>query len=211
VSRDLAPPLGAGGQGLLFVVSAPSGAGKTSLCEWAAGAVPNLVHSVSFTTRPPRAGEEDGRHYHFVTPEAFRGMQAAGEFAEWAEVHGHLYGTSRRLLEKYAAAGLDAILDIDTQGAALLRKAFPEAVGIFIVLPSWRALETRLRGRHSDPEAEIQRRLQVAREEVRHVREYDYVIVNDVFARAAETLKAIIVAERQRSRRMDLGFLTSNV
>ncbi len=196
--------------GLLFVVSAPSGAGKTSLCQWAVGAVPDLVHSVSYTTRPPRAGEAEGRHYHFVTPEAFRAMEAAGEFAEWAEVHGHLYGTSRRLLAEYFAAGLDVVLDIDTQGAAILRQAYPDAVGVFVVPASWEVLERRLRGRHSDPEAEIQRRLRVAREEVRHAGAYDYVIINDEFPRAAEALKAVILAERQRSGRVDLGFLTQS-
>jgi guanylate kinase len=192
---------------LLVVVSAPSGAGKTSLCEWVVTAVPNLAHSVSFTTRPPRPEEEDGRDYRFVDEATFRAMVARGEFAEWAAVHGHLYGTSQALLQRHFAAGQDVILDIDTQGAAILRRSHPDGVFVFIVPPSWAMLEERLRRRKSDAEAEIQRRLQRAREEVTHYTEYQYVIVTDVFARAAEELKAIIVAERRRKARVDLGFL----
>ena len=192
---------------LLVVVSAPSGAGKTSLCEWVVTALPGLAHSVSFTTRPPRPDEKDGRDYHFVDEATFRAMVDRGEFAEWAVVHGHLYGTSRALLERYFAAGLDVILDIDTQGAAILRQGHPDGVFVFIVPPSWALLEERLRRRKSDAEADIQRRLQRALEEVKHYAEYQYVIVNDVFARAAEELKAIILAERRRGSRVDLGFL----
>ncbi|MGD0266098.1 MAG: guanylate kinase [Candidatus Methylomirabilota bacterium] len=192
---------------MLVVVSAPSGAGKTSLCEWVVAAVPNLAHSVSFTTRPPRSDERDGRDYHFVDEATFQGMVDRGDFAEWAVVHGHLYGTSQALLQRHFAAGRDVILDIDTQGAAILRREHPDAVFVFVVPPSWALLEERLRRRRSDAEADIQRRLQRAREEVKHYAEYQYVIVNDVFARAAEELKAIILAERRRSVQVDLGFL----
>ncbi len=192
---------------LLVVVSAPSGAGKTSLCEWAVAAVPDLVHSVSHTTRSPRPHEANGRDYYFVDEATFRSMAERGEFAEWAVVHGNLYGTSRKVLEGHFAAGRDVILDIDTQGAALLRERYPEGVFVFIVPPSWGALEERIRLRHSDAEAEIRRRLGRARDEVRHYAEYQYVIVNEVFARAAVDLKAIILAERRRSARVDLGFL----
>jgi guanylate kinase len=192
---------------LLIVVSAPSGAGKTSLCEWVVTAVPNLAHSVSFTTRPPRPDEKDGRDYHFVDEAAFRARVDRGEFAEWAVIHGHLYGTSEVLLHRHFAAGLDVILDIDTQGASILRRGYPHGVFIFIVPPSWAMLEERLRRRKTDAEADIQRRLQRAREEVKHYAEYQYVIVNDVFPRAAEELQAIILAERRRSPRVDLGFL----
>jgi len=192
---------------LLVVVSAPSGAGKTSLCEWVAGAIPNLAHSVSYTTRPRRPDEQDGRDYHFVEEATFRAMVDGGEFAEWAVVHGHHYGTPQVLLDRQFAAGKDVILDIDTQGAAILRRRYPEGVFVFIVPPSWTVLEDRLRRRRSDAESEIQRRLQQARDEVRHYAEYQYIIVNDVFARAAEELKAIILAERRRSGRADLGFL----
>jgi guanylate kinase len=149
----------------------------------------------------------DGRDYHFVDDPAFRGMIARGEFAEWAEVHGHLYGTSRAVLAAYAASGRDAILDIDTRGAAILRAARVDAVCIFIVPPSWDALEQRLRQRHSDAEPDIRRRLARAREEVREYTAYQYVIVNDEFTRAADQLKAIILAERRRSSRVDLSFL----
>jgi guanylate kinase len=192
---------------MLVVVSAPSGAGKTSLCEWVVAAVPNLVHSVSHTTRAPRPHEVNGRDYHFVDEPTFRSMVACGGFAEWAHVHGHLYGTSRTVLEAYFAAGQDAILDIDTQGAAILRESHPSGVFVFIVPPSWDVLERRLRQRHSDADAEIRQRLARAREEVRHYTEYQYVIVNDDFTRAAEELKAIILAERRRSSRVDMGFL----
>lgn len=192
---------------LLIVVSAPSGAGKTSLCEWAVGHVPSLAHSVSHTTRAPRPHEVDGRHYHFVDETRFRGMAAQGEFAEWAEVHGHLYGTAHAELARHQAQGNDVILDIDTQGAALLRGRYPEAVSVFIVPPSWEALESRLRQRHSDAEADIQRRLQRARDEVKESSQYQYVVVNDEFPRAAEGLRAIILAERLRGSRVDMGFL----
>ena len=192
---------------LLVVVSAPSGAGKTSLCEWVVTAVPNLAHSVSFTTRPPRPDEQDGRDYHFVDEATFRAMADQGDFTEWAVVHDHLYGTSRALLQQHDATGQDVILDIDTQGAANLRHSHPDAVSVFIVPPSWALLEERLRRRRSENEVDLQRRLQRAREEVKHYAEYQYVIVNDVFARAAEELKAIILAERCRSARVDLGFL----
>lgn len=192
---------------MLVVVSAPSGTGKTSLCEWVVAAVPNLVHSVSHTTRTPRPHEVNGRDYHFVDEPTFRSMVERGEFAEWAQVHGHFYGTSRAVLEAYSAAGQDAILDIDTQGAEILRRSHPAGVFVFIVPPSWDVLERRLRQRHSDADAEIRRRLVRAREEVRHYAEYQYVIVNDDFDRAAEELKAIILAERRRSDRVDMGFL----
>jgi len=187
--------------------SAPSGAGKTSLCDWLVTAVPDLAHSISFTTRPPRPDEKDGGDYHFVDEPTFRAMADQGEFAEWAVVHGHLYGTSQALLQRHFAAGQDVVLDIDTQGAASLRRLHPDAVSIFIVPPSWAMLEQRLRHRQSDAEAEIQRRLQRAREEVKHYTEYRYIIVNDTFARAAEQLKTIILAERCRSTRVNLGFL----
>ncbi len=192
---------------MLVVVSAPSGAGKTSLCEWVVTAVPNLAHSVSFTTRPPRPDEKDGRDYHFVDEATFQAMVDQGDFAEWAVVHDHLYGTSRALLQQHDATGQDVILDIDIQGAANLRRSHPDAVSVFIVPPSWALLEERLRRRRSETEADLQRRLQRAREEVKHYAEYQYVIVNDVFARAAEELRAIILAERCRSARVDLGFL----
>jgi guanylate kinase len=192
---------------MLVVVSAPSGGGKTSLCEWVITAVPNLAHSVSFTTRPPRPDERDGHDYHFVDEATFRAMVDRGDFAEWAVVHDHLYGTSQALLQRHFAAGQDVILDIDTQGAAILRREHPDAVFVFVVPPSWAMLEERLRRRQSDAETDVQRRLQRARQEVKHYAQYQYVIVNDVFARAAEELKAIILAERRRSVRVDLGFL----
>lgn len=194
-------------QRLLVVVSAPSGAGKTSLCEWAVTAVPGLVHSVSHTTRSPRPHEVQGRDYYFVDEPTFRAMADRGEFAEWALVHGHLYGTSRAVLEGHFAAGQDVILDIDTQGAAILRERYPEGVFVFVVPPSWEVLEQRLRLRQSDTEADIRRRLERAREEVRHYAEYQYVIANAVFAQAGEELKAIILAERRRSLRVSMEFL----
>ena len=194
-------------QPLIVVVSAPSGAGKTTLCQEAARLVPRLVHSVSHTTRAPRPDEQDERDYHFVDEATFRKMIEAGDFAEWAAVHGHLYGTSRLLLEKQFAEGLDVILDIDTQGAAILRRVYPGAAFVFVVPPTFALLETRLRQRRSDSQQEIRQRLARAREELRHYREYRYIVVNDIFDDAVKQLCSIITAERSRSDRVDLSFL----
>jgi len=194
-------------QPLVVVVSAPSGAGKTSLCEEAARRLPCLVHSVSYTTRAPRADEENARDYHFVDEPTFRKMIEAGDFAEWAMVHGHLYGTCRLLLDKHFTDGLDVILDIDTQGASMLRRTYPQGVFVFVVPPTFRLLEARLRQRRTDSDKEIRRRLARAREELRHFREYHYIIVNDVFEEAVNQLCSIVTTERSRSDRMDLSFL----
>jgi guanylate kinase len=194
-------------QRLMVVVSAPSGAGKTSLCQEAARRLPRLIHSVSYTTRAPRPDEQDGRDYHFVNEPTFRGMIEAGEFAEWAYVHGHLYGTSRPLLEKQLAEGLDVILDIDTQGAAKLRQDYRTGVFVFVVPPTFDLLETRLRQRRTDSEEEIRRRLAMAREELHHYRHYQYIVVNDIFEKAVKQLCCIITAERSRRDRVDLSFL----
>lgn len=187
----------------VIVVSAPSGAGKTSLCGEAVRRIPDLVHSISVTTRPPRSHEVNGRDYHFVDEAGFQRMVEAGDFAEWASVHGHLYGTSKRLLEAHLAAGKDVILDVDVQGAAQLRREYPEGVFVFILPPSWDMLEERLRARRSDAPEEIERRLKKAREEMKCFSDYGYVIINDVLERVVGDLCAIIVGERCRSFRLD--------
>jgi len=186
---------------LLVVVSAPSGAGKTTLCEEAVRRLPRLVHSVSYTTRPPRPDERNGRDYRFVEEAAFRRMVAEGAFAEWATVHGNLYGTCRRDLEAHFAAGNDVILDIDTQGAAILREAYRDGVFVFVLPPSFAHLEARLRGRRTDRSEEIARRLARAREEMAAYPSYEYVVVNDDVERAVTALCAIITAERSKSCR----------
>ncbi|MFQ5847327.1 MAG: guanylate kinase [Candidatus Methylomirabilales bacterium] len=187
---------------LLVVVSAPSGAGKTSLCGEAVRRNPGLTHSISYTTRAPRSHEVEGRDYHFVDEATFQRMVRAGDFAEWARVHGHFYGTSRHLLEAELGAGRDVILDIDTQGAAQLRQVYPEGVFVFVLPPSWEQLEERLRARQSEASDEIERRLRRAQEEMTYFHEYDYVIINDVLEQAVGDLCAIIVAERHRSSRL---------
>lgn len=199
--------MAAGPKRLLIVVSAPSGAGKTTLCERVAARLPGLVHLVSYTTRPPRPDERNGRDYHFVSEARFRELVAAGAFAEWAEVHGSLYGTSRALLEACHARGEDAILDLDTQGATTLRRAYPDGVFVFILAPDPGALEARLRARRTDQAAEIQRRLARARDEVRQYAAYQYVIVNDDVAEAEAELEGIIRAERCRSARLEPAIL----
>jgi guanylate kinase len=193
-------------RGTLFVVSAPSGAGKTTLCREVRLRVPELAYSVSYTTRGPRPGEVDGTDFRFVTETTFREMLARGEFSEWATVHGNLYGTSARTLESALTAGDDVLLDIDTQGAAQLRQRYPEAVLVFIVAPSMADLARRLRERRSDAEREIARRLQRAREEIPLWRHYDYLIVNRDVKEAMEQLTAIIHAERCRVTRLSLKF-----
>ena len=192
-------------RGTLFVVSAPSGAGKTTLCREIRLRLPDLAYSVSVTTRPPRPGEIDGVDFRFVGEPEFRAMLGAGELAEWATVHGNLYGTRARALEDALAAGRDVLLDIDTQGAAQLRARYPDAVLIFIVAPSVKELEQRLRERRSDANVEIERRLVRAREEIALWRRYDYLIVNRDVKDAVEQLAAVIQAERCRTTRLSLA------
>ena len=191
-------------RGTLFVVSAPSGAGKTTLCREVRARVPGLAYSVSVTTRAPRPGEIDGTDFRFVTEAEFRSLLARDEFAEWATVHGHSYGTRARPLDHALARGEDVLLDIDTQGAGKLRMRYPEAVLVFIVAPSMADLELRLRERGSDLEEEIARRLRRAREEIALWRRYDYLIVNQDVKEALEQLAAIIQAERCRITRLSL-------
>lgn len=189
------------GLGSLFVISAPSGAGKTSLCKEVIDFFPSLRQSVSYTTRPMRPGEVDGIDYHFVSDETFAAMVARGEFAEWAEVHGNRYGTALATLTEAMVQGEDVLLDIDCQGAEQLRKTCRQAVFIFILPPSLDELMRRLQGRQTDSEEVIRRRLANARHEIAQVPRYDFVVINDLFATALEQLKAIIVAERCRVRR----------
>lgn len=190
-------------EGVVFVVSAPSGAGKTSLCRAITESQENLTHSISYTTRSPRPGETDGRDYFFVSRERFQAMVAAGDFAEWAEVHANLYGTSRRVLDDMVTKGIDVILDIDTQGAKQIKQKYQKAVFIFIMPPSLDILEERLRNRRSDNEQEIKRRMQRAREEIKDYPMYDYLIVNRDFDRALNELRSIVTAERCRTRLLD--------
>jgi len=184
--------------GNLFIISAPSGAGKSSLVSAALAEDLRLALSVSFTTRPPRAGEVNGREYHFVDSETFDSMLARGEFLESAEVHGNRYGTSKKWIAEARAKGLDILLEIDWQGARQVRKAFPDAVSIFILPPPpvLEELERRLRGRGQDTEEAIQRRLRDAREEISHVAEFDYVIINKEFEEARRDLMAVVRAVR---------------
>lgn len=187
--------------GILFVVSAPSGAGKTSLVKGLIEGGSGVRLSVSFTTRAPRSGEEDGRDYHFVTRERFIEMQKAAEFLESAEVYGNLYGTSHRWVGNQLASGQDVLLEIDTQGAAQVRKLFPECVGIFILPPSLEVLEGRLRGRGQDSPEVIARRLAAARGEMAHAGAYDYVIINNKLSEALQDFASIVRAERLRTPR----------
>lgn len=189
-------------EGLLVVMSAPSGAGKTTLCEEIVRCFPDLHHSVSYTTRSPRPGEKDGEDYHFVSKEKFQEMIDNGRFAEWAEVHGNRYGTATDSIREYQRNGLEVILDIDEQGAKQLRNEFPNGVYIYILPPSWEELEERLRSRRTDSNSDIEKRLENAKEELRYIECYDYIVVNDDFNEAVSTLKSIITAERCRRERV---------
>ena len=182
--------------GLLFVVTAPSGAGKSSLIRGLLAADPGVVLSVSYTTRAPRPGEQDGREYHFVDPPAFAAMLERGEFLESAEVHGHRYGTSQRVIDQVRASGRDLILEIDWQGAEQVRRLHPETIGIFVLPPSMAELERRLRARGQDADAVIRRRLENAAEEMTHAVEFKYAIINKDFNDALQDLRAIVRAER---------------
>jgi guanylate kinase len=187
--------------GLLFVVTAPSGAGKSSLIKGLLAADRAVALSVSYTTRAPRPGETDGREYHFVDAGRFKAMLERGEFLESAEVHGHRYGTSQKSIEQTRASGRDLVLEIDWQGAEQVRRLHPDAIGIFILPPSMAELERRLRARAQDSEAVMQRRLHNAAEEMTHAVEFKYAIINKDFDEALQDLQAIVRAERTLTAR----------
>ena len=187
--------------GALFIVSSPSGGGKTSLVKALLEAEPEVRLSVSYTTRPARPDEVDGRDYHFVMAPVFERMLEAGEFLESAVIYGNHYGTSQKWIERERADGRDVVLEIDWQGAQQVRRLIRQVVSIFIMPPSPQILESRLRGRGQDSEEVVARRLAAAREEISHVSEYEYVIINDDFDRAAQDLRSIIRAERLKLAR----------
>ncbi len=184
--------------GNVYLVCAPSGAGKTTLVRALLERDPNVRLSVSHTTRPARPGEHDGRDYHFMAREAFLAMAERGEFLESAEVHGNLYGTSEIWVRTQLHAGNDIVLEIDWQGARQVRRLIPEAIGIFILPPSLEVLQQRLRDRRQDSPAVIERRLEAARGEIAHLEEFDYAIINRHFDDAAEDLASIVRAARLR-------------
>ena len=201
--------------GILFIISAPSGSGKTTLTNELLRLVPNLEFSISYTTRPPRGSEKDGREYFFVSREEFEAMIRRGEFLEHAEVFGHYYGTARRFLELARAQGKDLVLDIDVQGARQLKQKEGGAVSIFILPPSRDILEKRLRDRshaeHADAEEVIQRRLLAAGKEIENYPNYDYILVNDRLDQSIDQLKAIVAAERLRRSGADASAAAAGV
>jgi len=201
-------------KGSLFVISAPSGAGKTTLCKKLCESEPLIRHSVSYTTRAPRPGEINDVHYTFVDKGAFQAMIADGEFVEWAEVHGNYYGTSKKRIEELADAGMDVVLDIDVQGARRLKRDLSSAWGgcvcIFILPPSMEVLRKRLVERMSDPDEVIGIRLRNAIMEIREYKNYDYVIVNDIMEDAFKELMSIFVAERASVTRIDHEWIQKN-
>jgi guanylate kinase len=182
--------------GLLFVVTAPSGAGKTSLINALLADDRGLTLSVSYTTRRPRPGEQNGREYHFVDLPRFEAMLERGEFLESAEVHGHRYGTSQKVIDEVRARGRDLVLEIDWQGAEQVRRLYPESVGIFILPPSMAELERRLRARAQVAEEVMRRRLKNAAAEMSHAAEFKYAIINNNFDDARQDLRAVVRAER---------------
>ena len=188
--------------GILFVISAPSGAGKTSIFRSLRVLHPELRESISYTTRALRAGERDGIDYHFVSREQFERMVAEGAFAEWAEVHGNRYGTAKSTLLQAAEAGGDVLLDIDVQGAAQLRSSGLEGVSIFILPPGMAELRQRLSGRNTDSAEVIERRMTNAVSEIREAVRFDYIVINDDLAQAVATVQAIITAENVRRNRV---------
>ncbi|MEW6163070.1 MAG: guanylate kinase [Nitrospirota bacterium] len=198
------------GKGILFILSGPSGAGKTTLYKEVVSAIPNLKHSVSYTTRRPRPEEVNDRDYTFISRDEFRVMVDKGEFAEWAEIHGELYGTSKKRLKEIMGSGADVILDIDTQGAIQLKKKYKGGVYIFVLPPSMEVLEERLEKRMANSKEEIEKRLKEAVEEIKKYSEYDYVIVNNVFEDAFKEIEAIIISHRLSTKTVDLGWIEGN-
>ena len=193
-----------GAAGCLFVVAAPSGGGKSSMVNAVLEREPGIRLSISYTTRPPRPGESEGKHYHFIDVPQFLALQARGEFLEQAFVHGNWYATSATWLKQQVAAGRDVLLEIDWQGAAQVRRQIPDSVHVFILPPSIEALRERLIARAQDPPDVIEQRVHAAREEMRHCGEFDYVIMNQDFARAVDDLSAIVRAARLTAPRQQV-------
>ena len=189
-------------EGLILILSAPSGAGKTSLCRELFKTFPDMKESVSYTTRAPRVGEVEGEAYHFVSNEVFDGMVAEDAFAEWAEVHGNKYGTALSTLEEARKNGVDLVLDIDCQGAMRLKEQFEGGVYVFIMPPSMEELRRRLEHRSSDAQEVIELRIARAAAEIREARWYDYIIFNDNFDVACRELAAVVIAHRRKTFRM---------
>jgi len=192
-------------RGMLVVVSSPSGGGKGTLIDRVLRTVPNVSYSVSFTTRAPRPAEQDGREYFFIDRPTFQQMIARGEFLEWADVYGHLYGTSSKQVERERAAGHDIILEIDVQGAENIRHKVPDAVSIFILPPSFELLRHRLLARGTDSADALEKRMRGAPREVEQYKYFQYVILNDDINRASQQLASVIYAERARRERQDLN------
>ena len=189
-------------QGIVFILSAPSGTGKTTLIKRLRAIYPEIRLSISFTTRGRRQGEIGGHDYHFVTPAKFAAMKAKGEFAEWAKVHDFFYGTPRRLLDRCIRLGRDMILDIDVQGARKIKRKYPRAVSIFLLPPSWRELKRRLARRGTDGRETIRRRLDNARGEMSDIIQYDYFVVNREVKESLKLLRSIVEAERAKTSRV---------
>jgi guanylate kinase len=190
-------------RGIIFILSAPSGAGKTTLTNGLRARFPNIKLSVSCTTRARRRGEVNGRHYRFISKDRFVAMRDRGEFAEWAEVHDFLYGTPRKPLDRSLSAGQDILLDIDVQGARKIKRLYPDAVSVFLLPPSKGELERRLRRRGTDDATVIRRRLGNAQDEIQSVIRYDYYVVNRDVAEALGVLQSIVQAERAKTARVD--------
>jgi len=196
-------------EGTLFVISAPSGAGKSTLCRELLRKVLRIKLSVSYTTRPPRRGEINDVHYTFVSREKFKSMIDRGEFAEWAVVHGNLYGTSLKRLKKLNKEGYDIILDVDVQGAGQLRKTCTNAVYVFVLPPSMKVLKKRLMDRNTEETDKIKQRLDRARDEIAAYKDYDYIIVNDKLEKAYRELESVIVSTRLETKNADRQMIKS--
>ena len=189
-------------QGLIMVVSAPSGTGKTTLCKKLLAEFADLRFSVSCTTRPARKGEQDGRDYHFISVEDFRNRREQGEFVEWEEIYGHCYGTSKRDIEEMTRKGYDVVLDIDTRGARNVKTIYPEAVFIFILPPSVEILKERLTKRGSETDDIIKVRFDRAMEEIQENEWYDYVVFNDIVCDSVSIIRSVYIAEKNRRSRL---------
>lgn len=197
-------------KGIMFIISAPSGAGKTTLCHKLLEACSGLYLSISYTTRKPRQGEIEGIHYHFVSEDIFKEMISSDEFIEWAKVHDNYYGTAKKKTEEILNQGLDILFDIDVQGGKLLRAKISDTVLIFVLPPNMEILEKRLRGRMSDSEETIIKRIGKAKEEIMEYKYYDYVIVNNTIEDALNQLKSIVNAERLKVLRINQGWIQDN-